>query len=176
MSRVGGNVTAAVPATVPAVPNNTPVPGRWLNKVQVGPSGCWLWTASRDDDGYGKFQHPGSAGQVHVRAHRWAYEHFVGPVPDGQVVMHTCDNPPCVNPDHLDTGTPLDNNDDKVAKGRHARTWGNALNRARQTHCHNGHPLSGRNLRTDPKTGFRTCRRCAADRARARRQQQKGGG
>lgn len=148
------------------MPNSTPVPGRWLEKIEVQPDGCWLWRASRDRDGYGKFQYPGVAGQVHTRAHIWAYEHFVGPVPLGCVVMHTCDNPPCVNPAHLDHGLPIDNNNDKIAKGRGTPVWGNALNRARQTHCKNGHLLAGRNLWVNPKTGHRRCRQCSADRAR----------
>ena len=147
------------------MPKQMPIPGRWLEKVRVS-DGCWLWTASTDRDGYGKFQYPGPDGQVHQRAHQWAYEHFVGPIRQGEVVMHSCDTPGCVNPGHLDTGTPLDNNTDKVQKGRHARVWGSAIARGKQTHCKNGHPLSGRNLWVNPKTGFRRCRQCSADRAR----------
>jgi hypothetical protein len=142
-----------------------PIPGRWLEKVAVS-DGCWLWRAAFDSDGYGKFQYPGPDGQVYVRAHRWAYEHFVGPIPVGHVVMHRCDTPSCVNPDHLDVGTPLQNNDDKLAKGRGTPLWGNALNRARQTHCKYGHPLDGRNLWINPASGHRRCKQCAADRAR----------
>lgn len=149
------------------MPKQLPIPGRWAEKVTADASGCWLWTAAVDRDGYGKFQFPGPTGQVHQRAHRWAYEHFVGPIPSGHVVMHRCDTPRCVNPNHLDVGLPIDNNDDKVAKGRQAKQWGRALNRARQTHCINGHPLSGRNLWINPKNGYRRCRQCAADRARA---------
>lgn len=148
------------------MPESTPIPGRWLEKVAVAENGCWLWSAAVDNDGYGKFQYPVNGRQVHIRAHRWAYEHFVGPIRDGDVVMHVCDTPPCVNPNHLDTGSPIDNNDDKIGKGRGARVWGNALNRARQTHCKNGHPLWGRNLWINPKTGHRRCRQCSADRAR----------
>lgn len=149
------------------MPKQLPIPGRWAEKVRADASGCWLWTASTDRDGYGKFQYPGPDGrQIHQRAHRYAYELFVGPIPDGLVVMHSCDTPSCVNPNHLDIGTPLENNDDKVAKGRHAQLWGTPLKRTRQTHCLNGHPLSGRNLWVNPKTGWRRCRQCAADRAR----------
>lgn len=147
------------------MPKELPIPGRWLEKVEVA-EGCWMWRASVDRDGYGKFQYPGPAGQVHVRAHQWAYSHFVGPLRPGEVVMHRCDTPGCVNPDHLDAGTPIDNNNDKIAKGRGARLWGNSLNRARQTHCKSGHLLAGRNLWINPKTGHRRCRQCSADRAR----------
>lgn len=148
------------------MPKNTPIPGRWVEKIAS--ENCWIWTAATDRDGYGKFQYPGPDGQVHERAHRWAYEHFVGPIPDGHVVMHRCDTPSCVNPNHLDVGTPIENNDDKIAKGRQTKRWGNALNRARQTHCKRGHPLSGRNLWINPKTGHRRCKQCTADRARER--------
>lgn len=75
-------------------------------------SGCWLWIGARDSSGYG-FVWPRS------KAHRLSYERSVGPIPDGYVVCHKCDTPCCVNPSHLFVGTIKDNNDDKVAKGRH---------------------------------------------------------
>ncbi len=76
--------------------------------------GCWVWTASTVTGGYGKFWD----GKRHVRAHRYAWEMVNGPVPNGLEVLHTCDNPPCVNPAHLFLGTQADNMRDMVRKGR----------------------------------------------------------
>lgn len=79
-------------------------------------AGCWIWTGDRHArDGYGRAQPP---GRRLMKAHRVAYELVHGPIPDGKVVMHTCDNPPCVNPAHLTVGTQLDNVNDMLAKGR----------------------------------------------------------
>jgi len=84
-------------------------------EAHVDKSGdCWKWTGPLSDGGYGKF----SCGQVKRRAHRVAYEMYVGPIPDGMHVLHRCDNPPCVNPTHLFLGTHLDNMRDMEAKGR----------------------------------------------------------
>jgi hypothetical protein len=75
---------------------------------------CWIWTGSKKTKGYGQF---GVNYRV-VTTHRYAYENFIGKIPAGMVVMHTCDNPPCVNPDHLILGTIADNNADRDIKGR----------------------------------------------------------
>lgn len=85
----------------------------FLRRVQKS-DGCWLWMGSRNAYGYGIFLMPGERA---VRAHRYAYELWKGKIADGHVVMHICDNPPCVNPDHLDVGTKLDNNRDAAIKG-----------------------------------------------------------
>jgi hypothetical protein len=94
---------------------------RFLNCVLFGryPDGCWLWVGSSDRDGYGNF----GSGKTR-RAHRIAYELFVGPNPEGLHVCHTCDEPACVNPDHLFLGTNTQNTADKVAKGRQAKGRG----------------------------------------------------
>ena len=83
--------------------------------------GCWLWQAGRDRDGYGVFGVKTESRWVQVRAHRLAYEMTLGSVPEGMWVLHRCDNPPCVNPEHLFLGTVRDNVDDSVRKGRHTR-------------------------------------------------------
>lgn len=86
---------------------------RFLSKVQRTES-CWLWTGARKPKGYGNIKVNGVA----KAAHRVAYELFKGPIPEGMHVLHTCDNPPCVNPDHLYAGTNADNQRDMRTKGR----------------------------------------------------------
>lgn len=82
---------------------------------------CWVWTAARNERGYPIF----NIGSVKdgnrrtVRAHRLSFHHFTGIDPLGLCVCHRCDNPPCVNPDHLFLGTDQDNANDMVQKGRH---------------------------------------------------------
>jgi HNH endonuclease/helix-turn-helix protein len=96
----------------------TSIADRFHAKVDVqGPEECWLWTAGRDQDGYGQLW-DNDAGRS-LRAHRVAYELANGPIPEGACVLHRCDNPPCCNPAHLFVGTNGDNTADMVAKGRH---------------------------------------------------------
>jgi len=77
---------------------------------------CWLWTGAKAE--YGKFWHEGRV----VSAHRLVYEAMRGPIPDGILVCHHCDNPVCVNPDHLFLGTASANIDDMLQKGRQGYT------------------------------------------------------
>ena len=81
---------------------------RFLAKTSKSKSGCWLWTGAKDKDGYGVF----SLGKKAQRAHRVAYKHWKGAIPQGHVIRHTCTNL-CVNPAHLLTGTQQQNMDDK---------------------------------------------------------------
>ncbi len=89
-------------------------------RAQVGEPtdrGCTEWQGSRDPDGYGVF-FVGARGR---RAHRWIYQELRGAIAPELVVRHHCDNPPCVNIEHLADGTIYDNRADAVARGRQAR-------------------------------------------------------
>ena len=86
-----------------------------FSKKQIlRPSGCIEWVGSKNSDGYGRFW---ASGKVRG-AHRVAYAVAFGRFPDGQHVLHRCDNPSCVNPSHIFTGSHSDNMRDMYSKGR----------------------------------------------------------
>lgn len=87
----------------------------WAHVDKSG--GCWVWLGTRHGKGYG---HVKSGGVVR-KAHRVSWEMVHGPIPDGLLVCHRCDNPPCVRPDHLFLGTARDNTQDSISKGRTRR-------------------------------------------------------
>lgn len=87
---------------------------RFWSKVSRAENGCWEWTGAGRIGGSGHF----NVGNRYARAHRFAYEATYGPIPDGLVICHRCDNPRCVRPDHLFAGTVRDNMHDCRAKGR----------------------------------------------------------
>lgn len=80
--------------------------------------GCWIWDGAKDAAGYGFKKYQGKQW----KAHRWMYTQHKGAIPEGKVLLHTCDNPSCVNPEHLRIGTHQDNSDDMFAKGRQPST------------------------------------------------------
>lgn len=97
----------------------TDLPDRfWANVDKSGE--CWIWTGLTTREGYGLAYLHGR----HYRAHRVADELTNGPIPDGVVICHRCDNPACVHPEHLFRGTQADNLDDMRAKGRDRYAYG----------------------------------------------------
>lgn len=136
---------------------------RFMSKVAIDGAGCWIWQAGLSSDGYGVI----SVGDVQVRAHRLAYELFVGPIPDGLVTDHLCRVHACVNPQHLEMVTDREN----LMRG----VGPTAVNAAR-THCDRGHPLEGPNVYRPPREpGTRQCRRCKLIRQNGYRAARTGG-
>lgn len=117
----------------------------FVAKVVPGPNGCWLWSAYRDRNGYGRFQGPHGKW-----AHRFSYETFVGQIPDGLVLDHLCRNPACCNPDHLEPVTQAEN----------VRRF--FLHFRRKTHCKYGHARTAEN-----SYSWGGCKPCARARAPA---------
>lgn len=83
--------------------------------------GCWVWTGSKDIDGYGSLRD----GHKIKRAHRVSWEIHNGPIPEGLAVLHKCNNPSCVNPEHLKLGDHTENMQDRKRNGRawHSEKW-----------------------------------------------------
>jgi hypothetical protein len=117
--------------------------------------GCWLWTASLNNKGYGEFRFQGRTSL----AHRVAYELLIGPIPEGLSLDHLCRNPRCVNPAHLEPVTHQEN----MRRTGPARI---------QAHCLRGHELKEPNLYVS-RRGARSCRACALQRAHIQRLRKK---
>jgi len=128
---------------------------RFMNKIDrsgaetFAGEPCWVWMGTMWGANYGSF----SMKRKRILAHRWAYAHFVGPIPEGFQIDHLCRVTRCVNPAHLEAVTPRENT---------LRSESPSAKRARQTLCTRGHPFDA----TQPKG--RRCNECTNITARAR--------
>lgn len=122
-----------------------------MNQMLLALTDCVEWLGTRKESGYGVV----SSGGRKYRAHRVVWTVCRGPIPPGMCVCHRCDNPNCINIDHLFLGTRKDNYDDMVAKGRQPESFVSAA----RPFCGKGHPMSGENLYVKP-SGTRICRMC----------------
>lgn len=121
--------------------------------------GCWEWCGDRNELGYGRLTLT-RKGLFNARVHRLMFERYFGPIADGLIVRHKCDNPPCCNPDHLELGTKADNSNDMKIRGRH---W-----RHDATECLNGHdltdPSSYRMQKRSGRSDEKACLTCQRER------------
>jgi hypothetical protein len=118
---------------------------RFWSKVEKTP-GCWIWTGALTEEGYGLL---GIGGTKNRLAHRWSYERFVGPIPEGLQLDHLCRVRNCVNPEHLEP----------VTAGENARR--SPLTCVNKTHCPHGHAYDETNTQW---VLVRMCRACKSGR------------
>lgn len=133
----------------------------WTAVQEIGwtvtPRGCWEWDGARNGNGYGLFTLK-RAGMFRVRAHRLVFECVTGIALGEDVLCHHCDNPPCVNPDHMFPGSHADNVADMMFKGRHQHP----------ATCKRGHDLTATGdvlvLASATRGQHRVCRVCHRER------------
>lgn len=139
---------------------------RFQKYVEVGHGGwgatlegCWHWLSTLTESGYGLFgESRETGGSVLVRAHRYSYEMYVGPIPEGLELDHLCRMRACVNPEHLEVVTQRVNT---------LRGIGVSAAHAVKTHCPRNHPYDSENTKIGTN-GARLCRKCIDIHSRAR--------
>lgn len=95
--------------------SGTPIIDRLLKKIKIDSvTDCWIWQGGKNNIGYGMIRDEHGMRTTH----RVSYEIHKGMIPKGMCVLHSCDNPLCVNPNHLRVGTHKDNTQDMISKGR----------------------------------------------------------
>ena len=124
---------------------------RFFKKVEIV-NNCWIWQNSLTNGGYGVFRYNGKL----IRSHRFCYEIFKQEIPDKLDLDHLCRNRKCVNPDHLEPVTKMENQ------------RRSPISKMNKTHCPKGHEYFGNNLYINPK-GDRFCRICKNEHERLRR-------
>lgn len=88
-----------------------------IDRVSVSENGCWNWQLRTSHNGYGLTQRKG----LDLRVHRYAFELWKGEIPEGMLILHSCDNRKCCNPEHLRIGTAKENVADAIERGRWPR-------------------------------------------------------
>jgi glutaredoxin len=145
-----------------------PLIERFFQKVDKSGSekfpDCWIWTGAPTSRNYGSFSY--FTKKPAIGAHVASYLFHKGEIPDGQIVRHNCDNPPCVNPEHLILGTHSDNMKDMFERGR------NGSSTKKRTHCYKGHLFEEFGVYERKKKNGKTdriCRQCQRDKALKKR-------
>lgn len=126
---------------------------------RVDKAECWIWTGVTGRKGYGRIG-VGRRDEGQIGTHVASWMLAFGPVPEGKCVLHRCDVPACVRPDHLFLGSISDNNQDMCNKRRH---WNQ-----RKTHCKRGHEFTAENTASQgrDRPWQRKCRTCERERHR----------
>ena len=92
----------------------------WSKVIKLNTGNCcWEWTAGLTSNGYGQFFY----NNIHINAHRFAWEYFYGTIPNDKIICHHCDNRKCCNPSHLFLGTNKDNTQDMINKNKLKGGW-----------------------------------------------------
>lgn len=133
----------------------TDLPANMQNKIQITSAGCWGWTGSLNNKGYGQVGYLGRT----TSTHRLAYTLLAGPIPAGLHIDHLCRNRACCNPAHLEPVTVRTNT---------LRGIGFAPSNAAKTHCRHGHAYTSVNTYID-RRGSRSCRTCRTENHRKNR-------